>query len=166
MLDEIIATALNNQLTFERYSEAVYQSLAAQLDALNLTGMRDYLLKRAGEEHSHAEKFREFIADRDSLPVIDALPKPEVELGSDLIQAGKAAFTLALEHERKVTARISALFDLARKMRDPQTEVWLHWFLIEQVEEERSLEEILTRFALADSGTGILLIDRMLGEGA
>jgi ferritin len=164
-MDQTLAQALNNQFTFERYSADVYYALATRLDYLNLTGFSAYMHKRAGEEREHARKFADYLADRDVLPVIDALDKPPVgALTVEIMGAGAACFQMAIEHEYKVTDKINMLYDLAEEVGDPPTKVFLHWFITEQVEEVRSLEEIKTKFALAaGNGAAILQLNDELG---
>lgn len=165
MIDPTLTGALNNQYNFERYSEAIYTAMAGALDALNLVGMAKYLRGRAGEEHAHAEKFAAYILDRGALLTVDALPKPELPPSTEPVTIGLDIFTQALEHERKVSTRIELLYQVATQLGDGRTNEFLHWFLHEQVEEERSLEEIITRFKLAGTdGSAILLIDHWLGE--
>lgn len=148
MIDQDLIRAFNSQLTFERYSADVYYSLACQLDYLNFTGLCSYMHKRAEEERTHAKKFSDYLADRNVLPVIDTLQKPPVNiigsLADSLSSSARLAFESALEHERVVTERIKNLYKLCDE--DPQAAVFLHWFLAEQVEEERTLEEIIARF--------------------
>lgn len=165
MLDESLTISLNSQYTFERYSEAVYQALAVHLDYLNMVGMAAYMRKRAGEEHAHAGKFAEYLVDRNAVATVAALEAPQVPTITDTLLVGFECFQKALEHERVVTSRIEALYQIADEVEDGRTCVFLHWFLAEQVEEEKSLEEILTRFKLASgNGAAILIIDKALGE--
>jgi ferritin len=165
MLNQNLLTALNSQYNFERFSSAVYTSLAAHLDTLNLVGMAKYLRGRAAEEESHAGKFENYIIDRNGVLVVDGLPKPEPCGESDILKCGETCFSLALDHEHNVTTRLEMLYALAESAEDPRTCVFLHWFLTEQVEEERSLEEILTRFKLATgNGAAILLLDHWFTE--
>ena len=165
MLDENLVVSLNNQYTYERFSESVYQALAAHVDRLNLVGMASYLRKRAAEEHTHAEKFAEYLIDRNAVATVGALDAPEPPAQNDLMLVGIECFTKALDHEKTVTARIETLYRIAEEVEDGRTCVFLHWFLTEQVEEERSLEEIITRFKLASgNGAAILMIDHWLGE--
>lgn len=158
--------ALQEQMNFERYSADVYYALAATLDDINLTGMAAYMYKRAEEERGHARKFTDYLADRFVRPVLSALPDPnKVQLPDDPMAAGQIAFQAALEHERIVTARIRALYDMGYEENDPETQQFMLWFLGEQVEEERSLDEILTKFKLAaGDGAAILKIDHKLGK--
>jgi ferritin len=159
-----LVNALQEQLNFERFSADIYDGLAGQLDTLNLTGMSAYLAKRAGEERGHAHKFASFLADRGHTPALSALPDPMIPAGADPMGAGARAFSAALAHEVKVTERINALYTLAFDEDDPATEDFLRWFVTEQVEEEKTLEEILTKFKLAaGNGAAVLLIDHELG---
>lgn len=165
MMETALATALISQLNFERYSAEVYYALAAHLDFLNLTGMCAYMHKREGEERDHAHKFSDFLADRNVRPALTALEKPPVvQLSDSVMQVGRECFGMALEHERNVTARIWALYYLAEQYEDAAAQEFLHWFIKEQVEEERTLEEIMTRFTLAEgNGAAILMLDDKLG---
>lgn len=164
-----LATAAVSQYNYERLSSDVYKALAAHFDYLNLTGMAKYMHGRADEETGHASKFEQYLTDRDVAvelgPIDTRSIVSKVTKINDIVSVGKAAFQLALEHERSVTERLKKLFDFSNKSGDSQMAVFLHWFLNEQVEEEKSLEEILTKFDLADNGTGILLIDQQMGGG-
>lgn len=163
--DQGLIDALQSQLNFERFSADVYYSLACQLDALNLTGMAAYMHKRAGEEREHAHKFSDYIADRYLTPVLSAIADPTKPIGADPMSAGMRAFSAALDHERIVTQRINTLYEMAHEAEDPATCVFLHWFIAEQVEEERTLDEIVTKFTLATgNGAAILMLDHELGD--
>jgi ferritin len=50
---------------------------------------------------------------------------------------------LALEQERGNTVEIGKLFDAARETRDHGSEIFLQWFVEEQVEEEAVMESVL-----------------------
>lgn len=161
-LSENVAIALNSQFNYERYSAAVYDALAAHMDFLNLTGFKGYLAKRANEERGHAQKFADYMADTNTKPDVDAIAKPTQILPNDPLIAGRMAFQMALEHEQTVTTRIKALSVVASD--DFATHEFLLWFIKEQVEEERTLEEILTKFNLIGTdGTGVVILDKELG---
>lgn len=161
---QTLISKLQEQLAFERFSADVYYALGACLDDLNLVGMAKYLYRRRDEERSHAQKFTDYLSDRFIRPMIGPLPDPARPLPDNAMTAGRAAFSAALDHERIVTARIRALYDAAYEENDPETIAFILPFLTEQVEEEKSLDEILTRFALAEgNGAAILMIDHELG---
>lgn len=159
-----LISALAEQLNYERFSADVYYALATAFDFLNLTGFKAYMHKREAEEREHARKFSDYLADRNATPVLSALPDPKREIPADPMKAGIAGFAAALEHEKTVTARINALAEMAFDENDPATGEFLLWFIHEQVEEEKSLEEILTKFRLAEgNGAAILMLDKELG---
>jgi len=60
---------------------------------------------------------------------------------------------------------INDLMELAKSKNDYATEVFLQWFVNEQVEEEASAEEILQKIKLMKDIPGRLsMLDRQLGE--
>lgn len=58
-------------------------------------------------------------------------------------------FKDVLEHEREVTGMINNIYDLAASNNDQATPVMLHWFIEEQVEEEKSAEAVVEQLKLA-----------------
>jgi ferritin len=55
-----------------------------------------------------------------------------------------APITLALEQERRVTVQISKLLELARETNDHPSERFIQGFVEEQVEEEATIQDLLT----------------------
>jgi len=164
-MDTVLQDSLNSQLTFERFSADVYYSLACQLDAVNLAGMAAYMHKRADEERSHAKKFSDYLADRSVMPVIAGLSVPATIPNLDPMAIGSIAVDMALAHERVVTERINILYSTCEEFEDYQTCEFLLWFLKEQVEEVRSLEEWQTKFRLAaGNGAAIIILDAQMKE--
>jgi len=63
-----------------------------------------------------------------------------------------------LEHEKKVTAMIEALYELALKEKDYPTQVMLQWFITEQVEEEKNANDIIELLkSIGDSPAGMAM---------
>jgi len=54
-----------------------------------------------------------------------------------------AAFEATFKHEQKVTGMIHDLVALAASEKDPAADVFLQWFVSEQVEEEAQGDEVL-----------------------
>ena len=74
-------------------------------------------------------------------------------------------FAAALRHEQHITSRINTLANLAVEEKDHATEIFLQWFVSEQVEEEESANRVLSQLKLAgESGGGLFMIDRELGQ--
>jgi len=114
------------------------------------------------EENTHALKFFDFLIRRGGCPNLQALTSPDVSFDTPL-----EAFEIALGREREVTSLIHELYELAVDKKDYSLRTLLHWFIDEQVEEEEAVEEIIQSIKLAgDSGEGLFLIDRELGQRA
>ena len=77
-------------------------------------------------------------------------------------------FEQALDHERKVTALIHRLYELALKDSDYATQTLLQWFITEQVEEEKNASQIVEQLKMTGGEpSALLLLDRDLaGRGA
>ncbi|MFW6083679.1 MAG: ferritin [Gemmatimonadota bacterium] len=74
-------------------------------------------------------------------------------------------FETALAHEKKVTALIHDLYDLAVEKHDHATQLELQWFVTEQVEEEDSIGTIVDQLRMAGGNeAAILLLDRELAQ--
>jgi ferritin len=147
--------ALNDQLNREYYSSYLYLSMAAHFEAGGFPGLASWMRAQAEEEHVHAMKFFDFLNDRGGRVRLQPVAEPPVEFGTPL-----EVFEASLEHERFITSSIETLYEQA----DRSTQPFLDWFLTEQVEEEKSVAELVAAFRLAaDSGPALLLLDRELG---
>ena len=70
-----------------------------------------------------------------------------------------------LERERKVTALINRMYQIALEKSDYAAQVMLHQLINEQVEEEKVAEEIVDHLRIIEGdGTGFLILDSRLGE--
>jgi ferritin len=155
MLDRNLEADLNAQMDREFFSSYLYLAMAAHFETQNLGGMATWMRRQADEEREHAMKFFDFILDRGATVRLGAIEAPPDGFGTPL-----EVFEQALGHEREITAAINGLFEHA----DKATEVFLHWFATEQVEEERSVEQVVEALKRAgDSGAALLMLDRELG---
>ncbi len=160
MIDEELLNELNKQLNSELYSAYLYLSMAAYFDYKGLKGFAHWMKKQAQEEVEHAMKFYEYINDRGGRVVLEAIEKPPTDW-----KTVTDVFRHALEHERRVTERIHRLVDLARKHDDKPTEVFLIWFVEEQVEEEKMFSEILQLLEYAgETPQAILMLNAHLAQ--
>jgi ferritin len=70
-------------------------------------------------------------------------------------------FEQTLTHEKKVSAMINELYNLAIEEKDHATKNMLDWFINEQVEEEDSAREIIDQLNLIDGNKlGLYMIDK------
>jgi ferritin len=150
--------ALNEQINAELYSAYLYQAMAAHFEAANLRGFAHWMDVQAKEEQGHARKIYEHLVDRGGRVVLKAIAAPPVEWKSSL-----AIFEESYAHEQKVTGLIHNLVDLARAEKDHAAEVFLAWFVTEQVEEEASASEIVEKLKMIkEQPQGLLMLDAQL----
>ncbi len=162
MLSEKLQSALNDQIRKELYSAYLYLAMAAHFEAANLPGFAHWMKAQSEEETEHGMKFYEFINDRGGRVKLQAIDQPPVEFGSPL-----EVFKVVVNHEEQVTASIHKLYALAQSENDYPTQVMLHWFIDEQVEEEKNANSIAEMLKLAgDQGAALLMADRALGARA
>jgi ferritin len=160
MLSEPIQKAFNDQIQCELYSAYLYLAMAAHFESAALPGCAKWMHMQANEEVAHAMRLFKFINDRGGRVVLQAIDAPPSDFGSP-----RDAFQNALEHERHVTARIHQLNELAAKENDYAAQSHLQWFIDEQVEEEKSAQDIVDLFDRArDHEAAIIFIDSKLAQ--
>ena len=76
-------------------------------------------------------------------------------------------FEKTLAHEQYITKSIHDLAELAVQEKDHATQIFLQWFVSEQVEEEANDHEILDKLQMiGDSGGGMYMLDKELSARA
>lgn len=150
----------NDQITLEFEASIVYRQLAIEVDCADLPGMAAWLRHQADEEIVHANKFIDHVVDRENHPKIGAITAPELNPDMTPLEVFKAA----LAHEQKVSESIRELYRAAEAEGDLDSRPLLNWFLEEQIEEESTASEIISRIELVgDDGSGLLRLDAELG---
>lgn len=144
---------INEQIRNERFSEAIYLAMSAWYESTPFKGFAAKYRAAALEEHGHAMKFYEYLADRDGAIRILPVEAPPHEYDS-VIAAAKAA----LEQEKKVSAQIRNIYAVAQAEGDFETLSFLKWFLDEQVEEERTAQDFLGYVEIA-AGNPVALLE-------
>jgi ferritin len=163
MISSTIQNAINDQIKHEFFSSYLYLSMSAYFETLSLPGFARWMRMQSQEEHEHAMKFFDFLNDRGGSVELQALDQPAGEFQSPL-----DVFEQSLAHERKVTALINRLYELALKENDYATQTLLQWFITEQVEEEKNAGQIVEQLKMTGGEpSALLLLDRELaGRGA
>jgi len=160
MLSEKMQAALNGQLNAELYSSYLYLSMNAYFKSINLDGFANWMHFQAQEELMHAMKFYDFINQRGGKVTLQRIEAPPSGWDSPL-----SVFQATLEHEQKVTGLIHALVDLALAEHDHATNIFLQWFVSEQVEEEENVGGVLEQLKLmGEAKGGLFMIDRELAK--
>lgn len=162
MLTPKMQAALNEQIRNEIASGYLYLSMSAWLESQNLPGSAHWMRLQHKEEMDHAGKLMEHVHDRGGRVVLEGLEKPPTEFGSL-----KETFEATLAHEQRVTNAINKLYELALSEKDYPVQVELQWFIKEQVEEEKTVQEILAQIDACDARPHLMLmIDKRLGKRA
>jgi ferritin len=154
--------ALNNQLNLELASAYAYLGMAAYFENTPFTGFAKWMKQQSSEEMGHAHRFFGYIAERNGKVSLGAIAEPKCDYKSPL-----EAFTASLGHEQKVSAAISAIYELALAEKDYPTLSFLKWFLDEQVEEEKTVGDVVAKLQLVgDNHNGLYQIDQAAGRRA
>lgn len=162
MLSEKMQSALNGQLNAELYSSYLYLSMNAYFKSVNLGGFANWMYAQAQEELIHAMKLYEFINQRSGRVTLAQIEAPPTDWNSPMV-----VFEATLEHEQKVTGLINDLVEVALEERDHATQIFLQWFVSEQVEEEENVGGVLEQLKLlGDARGGLFMIDRELAKRA
>ena len=160
MLNNDMEKALNAQVNAEMYSAYLYLSMSAYFQSKSLGGFASWMRVQAQEEMVHAMKIYDFINERGGRVILELIEAPPTEWDSPL-----ATMEAVYEHEQKVTGLINELVDLALEKHDHATNIFLQWFVSEQVEEEDSANDVVEKIKLmGDARGGLFMLDRELGQ--
>ena len=160
MIGKKMDEALNGQLNAELYSAYLYLSMAAYFESVDLAGFANWMRIQTQEEQFHAMKFYDYIIERGGRVILRPIEAPPSDWDSPL-----AVFEATLEHEQKVTGLINDLVYLARDEKDNASEVFLQWFVKEQVEEEDNVGKVLGQLKpIKDSPEALFTMDKEMGQ--
>lgn len=160
MISKTMQNAINEQINAELWSSYLYLSMASYFDSISLSGFSNWMQAQAQEEINHAMRFYNHVIERGGRVKLAAIDEVPTEWKSPL-----DAFEQTYKHEQKVTSLIENLADVAEKEKDRASMNMLQWFIDEQVEEEDSADEIVQKLKLiGESGNGIFMLDRELGQ--
>jgi ferritin len=159
MIDKKMEDALNVQINEELGSAYIYQAMSADFAEKNRNGMAAWMQSQAGEEMGHARKIYSYILERGGKVELKAIAAPQHSWDSPM-----AVFEAAYKHEQHITGCIHKLVKLARELDDTATEIFLSWFVTEQVEEEASVDEVVQKLKqVKDAPQALYMLDKELG---
>jgi ferritin len=158
MLTKKMQDALNQQINAEMFSSYLYLAMSAHFESANLPGFAGWMSVQSEEETGHAMKLYHYVFERGGKVVLEAIAKPATDFKTPLDVLKKV-----LEHEKKITASIETLYELAMKEKDYATQVTLQWFVKEQVEEEKNASDIIELLKnIGDNPAGLAMVDQRL----
>ncbi|MBP2642114.1 MAG: ftnA [Firmicutes bacterium] len=159
MLNKRMQDALNDQIKYEMYSANLYLAMSAYIENKGLKGTAKWLRVQYEEETFHALKLYDYVKNRNGQVELKSVDAPPAEFGSLL-----ETFQKVLEHEQQVTARINTLYKVAIEENDFAAQIFLQWFVNEQVEEESNASEVISKLELiGDRKADLLYLDTELG---
>jgi len=162
MINKKMETAFNAQINAEMYSAYLYLSMAMYFESVQLKGFANWMKVQYQEEMMHATKMADFLLDRGGRVLLQAIEAPKTEWAS-----AQAVFDDTLKHEKKVTGLIHDLLNKAIELKDHASQIFLQWYVTEQVEEEKSAEEILHSLKLIKDAPGpMFMLDHHMGSRA
>jgi ferritin len=162
MASKAVVKAINDQIAMEFKAAYTYLSMSAYFESQSLPGFAHWMRMQYEEELTHALRLFDFLGDLGELVELKAIEKPPAKYESTL-----AAFKAALGHEKKVTASINKIYDLAVEENHYPTQLQMQWFVSEQVEEEKSVGDVITQLEMVgDHGPALLMMDKQLGGRA
>ena len=151
--------AITRQIGAEFNASFSYLSMAAWCEHHKLMGAGRWLRAQSLEEHGHAMKLFDFVLARDFSVALPGLEQPRSEFGSVV-----DVFEAALAQEQEVSRNIDGLYELAFREKVFAAMAELQWFITEQVEEEKTVREIVAKLHMVkDDPASSLDLDRELG---
>jgi len=148
---------LNEQIGYEFGASQQYIAVAVHYDALTLPQLAAHFYRQAVEERNHAMIMVQYLLDADEPVAIPGVTAPQTTF-ADVVEPVQ----LALDQEKRVTAQIAELVQLARAEGDLVGEQFLYWFLQEQREEVSSMSALL--HVVERSKDNVMLVEDYLAR--
>jgi ferritin len=154
-----VLDAITRQIANEFAASFSYLSMAGWCEHHKYMGAGRWLRAQSQEEHGHAMKLFDFVLARNHPVALPGIEQPRSDFGSIA-----EVFERALVQEQEVSRQIDALYELAFQEKVFAAMAALQWFITEQVEEEKTVREIVAKFQMVkDDPSSILDLDRELG---
>jgi ferritin len=160
MISKKMADSLNNHMNLELYSSHIYLSMSSCANEMGLKGSANWFMVQYREEMVHFMKFYAYLVDQGVN--IELLPSKAVpNTYKSLLEMMQRTLT----HEELITTCINELSEQAVQEKDHATQIFLQWFVTEQVEEENNDRDLIAKLKLVgDNGHGILMIDAEMAQ--
>lgn len=158
MLNKKITEAINNQINKEFFSSYLYLDFSNYYYDNSLNGFGNWFGIQTQEEHAHAMLFLKYLQNNGEKVVLDAIAKPDV-----IFTSFKQALDEAYKHELFISQSINDIYAIAYEVKDFKTMQFLDWFLKEQGEEEKNVDELCKRYELfGNDPRGLYMLDSEL----
>ena len=169
-MNELVNSVINDQIQVEYAASQKYLKMATLLESYGYGGSSEFFYRQSEEEREHMMKLIRFLMERggDYKPptkspseLIEDLELDDVDKTNVL----KHVFEMSLKGEQLVTEHVNRVVHICREVKDYTTENFMQWFVTEQIEEEKTFNDILDKINLiGDDRGGQYLIDTLLLE--
>jgi bacterioferritin B len=157
LAEKSFADALNEQISNEFAASQQYIGAAVYYDSETLPRLAAFFYRQAVEERNHAMIMVQYLLDTD-----EEVRIPDIKSQQTHYDDVGGPVKMALEQEKRVTDEINALFKIARDSGDFKAEEFLMWFIKEQVEEVRSMNDLLN--VVEQANGNVLQIEEFLSR--
>ena len=138
---------MNEQIEKEGYSSNLYLAMASWAEVNGYAGTAGWLYVQADEERLHMLKLVVYVNDRGGQAVIPVIKQPPRDYKNV-----KELFDAVFKHEQYISASINDIVAECIAEKDYTTHNWIQWFVNEQIEEEKSVKNIIDKLALVGDG--------------
>lgn len=145
MISQKMVDAYNEQIKHELFSAYLYTSMEAFFAEKGLKGFAKWMREQSREEAMHARKIYDYVINRGGSIKLKVIEAP-ISGWSNVLEV----FQKALSHEEFVTTEINRLTEVAESENDRASQIFLQWFITEQVEEESTLRGIIDMLKLTE----------------
>ena len=145
-MDSKLAELMNDQINKELFSAYLYLHMSNYYADQGLAGFQNWYKIQAKEEQDHAMLFLEFLQNNGISVELKAVARPDIQFKNfdDPIKTSQ-------KHEKHVTELIHTIYDSAYNAKDYRTMQFLDWFVKEQGEEEKTVDDLLKKYQLFGS---------------
>jgi bacterioferritin B len=139
LISKKLNEAINAEIGRELEASNQYLNMAAYFDSNAYKKLAELYYKQSEEERAHAMRFLKYVIEAGGEVRIPAIAAPKSEF-----QSVEEIFLKSLEWEKMVTKYVFGLMDIAVEEKDYIAQQFLSWYANEQLEEESSMETLLT----------------------
>ena len=141
MLNEKVASLINEQINKEFYSAYLYLDISNYYNESGLNGFGNWFMVQAQEERDHALLFLQYLQNNGEKVTLSEIKAPNITFSNF-----SSPLQESLKHEQFVTASINNIYDEVSKIKDYRTMQFLDWFIKEQGEEEKNSEDLIMKY--------------------
>lgn len=156
MISKKLAKLLNTQIGHELQASQEYLAVSIYFHMENLDGWGSFFRRQSEEERFHAMKIVDFLISVGAEPNVPALSEVKVKFKNALEPVQQA-----LDWEKQVTRQFHNMAQIATDDRDYTTLQFLQWFITEQIEEENTMDKLVS---IVKSGINLFQAELILPQ--